>query len=72
VNFGCSDISVVWADTVPYLNCRKPPLKEGVTKKQLEKRAGAISDTAAAMKMREAKRKVFAEIEDAAERGHRP
>lgn len=38
-------------------------LKEGVTVDQLDKLAGADSDTGAAMKMREARRKLFASFE---------
>ena len=50
------------------LKLPKPPLKEGTTRKQLEKLAGAKSDTEAGMKMREAKRQLFARIDDLAER----
>lgn len=46
------------------LNLKEPPLKAGVTRKQLEQRAGAQSDTGAAMKMREAKKKLFGHIAD--------
>lgn len=49
------------------LNLPEAGLKEGVTKQQLEKRAGAQSDTGAAMKMREAKRKLFHHIDDCAD-----
>ncbi len=50
------------------LNLPEPRLKDGVTRQQLEKLAGAQSDTGAAMKMRESKRKLFDGIEAAAQR----
>lgn len=49
------------------LKLKEPRLKEGVTRKQLERQAGAQSDTGAAMKMREAKRKLFADIDELAD-----
>ena len=50
------------------LSLKEPRLKEGITKEQLEKLAAAQSDTGAAMKMREAKMELFADIEELAER----
>src|ERR1700736_2139248 len=38
-------------------------LKDGITEEQLERLAGAQSDTDAAMKMQEAKRKLFASFQ---------